>query len=123
MGMISPIRFLLTLLLAASAPLAFAADQHGHSDKTSPDTAWLAQARETYPLPTCVVSGEALGSMGETFEYIHRVDGEPDRLVRMCCEGCLRKFKKEPSKYLARLDAAKGTPQKKSARQPACCTQ
>lgn len=60
---------------------------------------------DSYPLTTCVVSGEALGSMGDTYVYIHKEDGKPDREVRLCCKGCLKKFTKEPAKYLAKLDA------------------
>ncbi len=67
-----------------------------------------------YPLNTCVVSGEDLGSMGDAFDYIHKADGQPDRLVRMCCEGCVKKFKKDPAKYLARIDAAKADATAKS---------
>ena len=62
---------------------------------------------DDYPLNTCVVSGEDLGSMGDAYDYLHKAEGQPDRLVRMCCEGCVKKFKKDPAKYLARLDAAK----------------
>ncbi len=62
----------------------------------------------TYPLTTCVVSGDALegGDMGGPVDYIHKEAGKPDRLVRFCCSGCIKKFKKDPSKYLAKLDAA-----------------
>jgi hypothetical protein len=61
-----------------------------------------------YPLTTCVVSGEALegGDMGGPVDYIHKEEGKPDRLVRFCCSGCVKKFKKDPAKYLAKLDAA-----------------
>ena len=31
------------------------------------------------------------------------------REVRFCCAGCVPKFKAEPAKYLAMLDAAKST--------------
>jgi hypothetical protein len=64
-----------------------------------------------YPLTTCLVSGEALGSMGETFVHLHKTEGQPDREVRLCCKGCLQKFAKDPAKYIAKLDAAK-TPAK-----------
>jgi YHS domain-containing protein len=66
----------------------------------------LAQQKSSYPLKTCAVSGEALGGMGEPYDYVHKADGAPDRLVRMCCSGCLKKFKGEPAKFLARIDAA-----------------
>lgn len=72
-------------------------------DKTS---AWAVKARKEYPLDVCVTSDEKLGSMGDSPEYVYRQPGRPDRLVIFCCEGCEDDFKKEPAKYLARLDAA-----------------
>src|SRR5687768_2602073 len=73
---------------------------------TPKEAAWAAKARETYPLAVCVTSDEKLGSMGDSAPYIYRVDGKPDRLVLFCCEGCEDDFKKEPAKYIAKLDAA-----------------
>ena len=80
---------------------------------TEKDAAWLAKARTAYALTTCLVSGEELGGMGQPAEYVCRQPGQPDRLVRFCCRMCGPKFRKDPAKYLARLDAAdksKGQP-------------
>ena len=105
------------------APQGLAAEgqkKHGH-DTTAPatkaagtltkvtkaDATWVAKARETYPLKVCVTSDEKLGSMGESPKYIYRVEGQPDRLVMFCCEGCEEDFLKAPAKHLAKLDAAK----------------
>ncbi|AKC83063.1 hypothetical protein IMCC26134_10255 [Verrucomicrobia bacterium IMCC26134] len=65
----------------------------------------------SYPLTTCVVSGEALegGNMGGPVDYIHKAEGKLGRLVRFCCSGCVKNFKKDPAKYLAKLDAAAAT--------------
>ncbi|CAM3063646.1 hypothetical protein [Rariglobus hedericola] len=65
-------------------------------------------AAAAYPLKTCVVSGDALGSddMGPPIDYIHKEEGKPDRLVRLCCKACIRTFKKDPAAYLAKIDAA-----------------
>ncbi len=73
--------------------------------------------RPAYPLTTCLVSGEPLegGDMGGPVDYIHQEAGKPDRLVRFCCSGCIKKFKKEPAKYLAKLDAAAATATGKTA--------
>lgn len=60
-----------------------------------------AAKKDTYPLTTCVVSGEELGSMGDTI--VHQHEG---REVRFCCKKCVRKFTADPAKYLAKLDAA-----------------
>lgn len=73
---------------------------------TDAEAAWAKEARKTYPLTTCVTSDEALGSMGEAPQYIYRVKGNPDRLVLFCCEGCEDDFKKEPAKFIAKIDAA-----------------
>ena len=51
-----------------------------------------------YPLDTCPVSGEKLGSMGAPVVYVH--EGQE---VKFCCKNCLPDFKKEPAKYLVKL--------------------
>ena len=66
----------------------------------------IAQARATYPLKTCLVSDEPLGAMGDAVPYIHRVAGQPDRVVFFCCGGCTDDFKAAPAKFLAKVDAA-----------------
>lgn len=63
-----------------------------------------------YPLAVCVVSAEALGSMGDAYVHLHKEEGKPDREVRLCCKGCLKRFAKDPAKYLAKLDAALAQP-------------
>ena len=61
-----------------------------------------APAPGAYPLATCVVSDEKLGGMGEAYVFKH--EGTE---VRLCCEGCLKDFRKDPAKYLAKIEAAK----------------
>ena len=87
---------LASLLLTAGSLLAAA--------KT--DAEIIAAARKTYPLKTCLVSNEPLGSMGEAAGYVHRAKGQPDRVVFFCCEGCGDDFKASPAKFLAKVDAA-----------------
>ena len=91
---------LLTASLVAPASLVFGAAN------AQPAADAIAQAKATYPLKVCAVSSEALGSMGEPYDHVHQEAGKPDRLVRMCCKGCVKTFKKDPAKYLARIDAA-----------------
>lgn len=69
------------------------------------DAAWLTAARAAYPLKTCLISEEELGGMGAPVEFIYRQPGQADQLVRFCCKMCVRKFKKDPAKYLAQLKA------------------
>ena len=54
-----------------------------------------------YPLSTCVVSGEKLGTMGKPF--VHNFEG---REVQFCCKACLKEFNKDTQKFLKKLDAA-----------------
>lgn len=54
-----------------------------------------------YPMTTCPVSDQPLGSMGEPVNYVHN-----NRLVRFCRKGCLRAFKRDSAGYLAELDQA-----------------
>jgi hypothetical protein len=56
---------------------------------------------KAYPLKTCVVSGEKLGSMGKPYVF---TDG--DREVKLCCKGCLKDFKKDPAKYTKKIEEA-----------------
>jgi|LakMenEpi03Aug12_release.lakeMendotaPanAssembly.Ray.scaffolds.fasta_scaffold488870_1 hypothetical protein len=58
----------------------------------------IAPAADSYPLSTCVVSGEALGSMGQPIVIRH--EGAE---VRLCCKGCVKKFNADPAKYLEKL--------------------
>lgn len=94
----------LTVIAAALFSIARGADKAPSAKQPAP----------AYPLTTCVVSGEKLGGMGDSFEYIHKEAGKPDRRVLLCCEGCVDDFKKEPAKFLAKLDeAAKTAPKGK----------
>jgi hypothetical protein len=109
----SLLRSLLLALAAGLATSLVAAQKHDHhpdtsaaKKSTSAEAAVIAKARADYPLKTCLVSDELLGSMGEAAPYIHRVSGQPDRVVFVCCAGCIDDFKAEPSKFLAKVDAA-----------------
>lgn len=84
------------------------------ADKPAPPPA--EKPADSYPLKTCVVSGEPLGSMGESIIYVHREAGKPDRQVRFCCEGCIEDFKGDPARFLKKLDDAARQQAEKSAR-------
>jgi hypothetical protein len=70
-------------------------------------TVWVSQAADEaktvkpYPLKTCVVSGEQLGGMGESYVFTN-----DNREIKLCCKGCIKEFEKNPKKYLKKLDAA-----------------
>jgi hypothetical protein len=67
-----------------------------------------AQAVAAYPLANCVVSGDKLedGDMGPPINYVFKQEGKPDRLVRLCCKGCVKDFNKDPVKFLKMIDDA-----------------
>ena len=53
------------------------------------------------------MSDDKLGAdMGQPRDYIYRVVGQPDRLIRFCCKDCLKGFNGNPDKYLKLIDAA-----------------
>jgi len=65
----------------------------------------------SYPLKTCVVSGNVLGSMGDPVEVDHQ-----GTKVLLCCQGCVETFQADPEKYVASLRSAgatgKGSPER-----------
>jgi hypothetical protein len=69
----------LTTILLALAVTGFAADT-------------------PYPLDTCIVSGNTLGSMGKVVVKSHE-----GREIKFCCKPCVKKFDANPAKYLAKL--------------------
>ena len=56
---------------------------------------------KSYPLKTCVVSGEKLGDMGAPYVFTHE-----GREVKLCCKSCLKDFKKDSAKYMKKIAKA-----------------
>ncbi len=88
-----------TLLLLS--PLAFVScnKETAEVDTNTPVTETAAV--KPYPLDVCLVTGEKLGSMGETITIVH--EGQE---IKFCCDSCPPKFKKDPAKYLGKLETA-----------------
>jgi YHS domain-containing protein len=82
-------------------PATFEKDQAKYLKKL--DEAIIAKEKPTYPLQTCVVSGEKLepGDMGDPVDYIYK-----NHLVRFCCNMCPAAFNKDPDKYLKKISDA-----------------
>lgn len=51
-----------------------------------------------YPLDTCIVSGNKLGSMGRPVTRVY--NGQE---VKFCCQPCTEDFAANPEKYMAKL--------------------
>jgi hypothetical protein len=91
----------LFLVLALLTLTSFAAD--------SSDAAKIAELTKTYPVTTCLISGDKLGEMGAPIDYLYKetVDGkEKVTLVRFCCKSCVKEFKKDPAPVLKQLAEA-----------------
>ena len=56
---------------------------------------------KAYPLDTCAVSDEKLGSMGDPYVFV-----EGGQEVKLCCKSCQKDFKKDKAKYLKKIDQA-----------------
>ncbi len=79
----------------ALAGYGVAMEGHPHDTdhkKVSDQTKDLENA---YPLSTCVISGEKLGSMGEPVTYTYK-----GQEIKACCSMCINKIKEDPEKYL-----------------------
>jgi YHS domain-containing protein len=63
------------------------------------DKAVVKSQMEGYPFETCIVSGEPLDVEGKPFDYVYGT-----RMVRFCCKGCAKSFKKVPNKFMDKLD-------------------
>ncbi len=81
-----------TALIVAFAAAPFATFAEQKDDK----------GKKPYPLDTCVVSGEKLGSGGmKTYSFTH--EGQE---VKLCCKSCMKDFKKDPAKYMKKIQEA-----------------
>lgn len=80
---------LIIALVALGASSSFATDKKDEKKKDS------------YPLDTCVVSGEKLEGMGKSHSIKYK-----GQEVRFCCKPCEKDFNKEPEKYLQKIKDA-----------------
>jgi YHS domain-containing protein len=83
-----------------SCPAKFEADPAKYIAEI--DKKIIAKQVASYPLDTCVVTGEKLGTMGKPVDYVYK-----NRLVRFCCKSCIAKFDTDPAKYLKKIEAAR----------------
>lgn len=67
------------------------------------DEAVIAAQQDTYPLDTCIISGEKLTVMGEPIQLV-----AANQLVQFCCAGCVAQFWKNPVASLQKLHGGPG---------------
>ena len=63
-----------------------------------------------YTLKVCIVTGEKLGEMGDPFVYEYE-----GREIKLCCKGCVKDFKKDPAKYIKKIEEAEAKAKKAKA--------
>lgn len=88
-----------TLAIFIAIPLGLAACSKPKPSKVGTER---HPKTEDYPLTTCVVSGEELGSMGKPVVLDHH-----GTTVMFCCKSCLPEFREDPRQYLTKLKEAK----------------
>lgn len=80
---------------------------HSHSQASTPTKSTTTPAPvakstsskvKPYPLKTCIVSDEALESMGGSLSKVYK-----DQEVKFCCKGCVKDFNAAPEDYLVKL--------------------
>jgi YHS domain-containing protein len=80
------------ILIALFATLAlFPASAHADPDKTV----------KPYPLNTCAVCGMKLGEIEKPYVFVYE-----GREIKVCDKGEAADFKKDPKKYLDKIDKA-----------------
>lgn len=80
----------LSIVFGTFAALLAGCQSHEHAAATG--------NAKPYPLNTCIVSDEKLGSMGDPI-----VDVYNGQQIKFCCKSCVADFKKEPQKFMAKV--------------------
>lgn len=62
-----------------------------------------AEKPKPYTLKKCMVSDEEIDEKGDMKPYVFTHDG---RQIKLCCESCLKDFKKDPAKYIKKIEEA-----------------
>lgn len=86
-----------------SGGYVLAAGEHQMPDGTVMDDQAMEAESVTAPVEIgnkiCPISGGEIGSMGEGYPVEHE-----GKSYKLCCEGCLKDFEKDPAKYSKMAD-------------------
>jgi YHS domain-containing protein len=96
----TPFAILIAIGLASCATPSAPA---GAAPVAQPAAKKSAPKPKPYPLETCLVTGDDLDEMDERVSTVH--DGQ---VFEFCCKPCLKKFNKNPGKYVKLLAKARG---------------
>ena len=68
-----------------------------------------AEKPKPYTLKKCMVSGDDLDETGDMKPYVFTHQG---REIKLCCESCLKDFKKDSAKYIKKIEEAEAKAKK-----------
>ena len=89
------------LAIVSIALLTASCGEKTETTVEAPAVEATADTTETYPMTTCPVSGEELGSMGDPVIVEHE-----GTTVKLCCKSCIEDFNADPEKYTAMVKEA-----------------
>jgi YHS domain-containing protein len=95
---------LLSLSILGGPFAALAADNSDQKPKSEEKS---KTKLKPYKLKNCIVSGDKLGEMGDPVVYEYE-----GREIKFCCKSCIKDFKKEPAKYLKKIQEAEAKAKK-----------
>ena len=85
--------------LAAGVQSLRADDEHkGHDHGDAGKTEQKDEKAKPYLLEKCIVSDEKLGEMGKPVTMTYK-----GQEMKFCCKDCVKKFNKDPEKYIKKL--------------------
>ena len=87
-----------SLLAGLSIALSACSSTAPATGSGSTAAAPAASGVKPYPLKTCIVTDNDLGSMGDEQRIVYQ-----GQEIKFCCEPCVGKFLKNPKKYLPKL--------------------
>jgi YHS domain-containing protein len=90
-----------TTSILAIASIALFTASCGEKTETTVEAPAVEALADNYPMKTCPISGEELGSMGEPVIVEHE-----GTTVKLCCKKCITKFNEDPAKYTAMVKEA-----------------
>lgn len=89
----------LALASCASKPTATADTAPTGKKAVSKKVAKNEAKPKPYPLKTCLVTGDGLDDMDERVTTVYK-----GQTFEFCCKPCLKKFNKNPEKFLKELE-------------------
>lgn len=92
------IRNITAILILSGTTLFFTSCASTGGSGQSAGASLGGRGAKPYPLKTCIVTDNDLGSMGDEQRIVHQ-----GQEIKFCCKPCVDKFQKNPERYLKKL--------------------